>query len=48
MKTAREEAQTNLCLTQIQTKAYVGHSQYEETYKVGNEVVLLTCDISIR
>ena len=42
MKTALEEAQANLSVAANRAKAYADASRREETYEVGDEVVLAT------
>ena len=45
MKTALEEAQANLTVAQSWAKSQMGSSGPNETFKVGNEVVLSTPNI---
>ena len=47
MKTAPEEAQANLTIAQSRAKSQVDHSRHDEKFKVGDEVVLSTCHISV-
>ena len=47
MKTALEEAQANLTIVQSQAKSQVDHSRHDETFKVGDEVVLSTHNIRV-
>ena len=47
MKTALEEAQANLSVAQTRAQAYVNKSRREETYEVGDEVVLTTRHIPV-
>ena len=47
MKTALKEAQTNLTTTQSRAKSQVDSSRCNETFEVGNEVVLSTCNIHV-
>ena len=47
MKIAQQEAQASLSIAQDRDKAYVDRSKHEETYKVGDEVVLSTCNIHV-
>ena len=42
MKTALEEAQANLSVTQQRAQAYANKSRRDEQYKVGDEVVVTT------
>ena len=42
MKTALEEAQVNLSITQHRAQAYANKSRRDEKYEVGDEVVLTT------
>ena len=42
MKTALEEAQTNLSITQHRAQTYANKLRRDEKYEVGNEVVLTT------
>ena len=45
MKTALEEAQTNLTVVQNRTKAYADKSRRSEIFHKGDEVVLSTCNL---
>ena len=47
MKTTLEEAQANLTITQSRAKSQVDCSRCNETFKVGNEVVLSTHNIHV-
>ena len=47
MKMALEEAQTNLIVAQNRTKAYANKSRRSEIFHKGDEVVLLTCNLSV-
>ena len=47
MKTALEEAQANLTIAQSRAKSQVDCSRRNETFEVGNEVVLSTCHINV-
>ena len=47
MKTALQEAQANLTIAQSQAKSQVDRSRCNETFKVGDEGVLSTCNISV-
>ena len=47
MKTALEEAQANLTVAQSWAKSQVDRSRCNEKFKVGDEVVLSTCHISV-
>ena len=47
MKTALEEAQANLTVTQSRAKSQVDYSRRDETFEVGDEVVLSTRHISV-
>ena len=47
MKTALEEAQANLTVAQSWAKSQVNHSRHDETFEVGDEVVLSTRNISV-
>ena len=47
MKTALEEAQANLTITQNRAKAQVDRLRCDETFEVGDEVVLSTCNIYV-
>ena len=47
MKTALEEAQANLTVAQSRAKSQVDRSRRDETFEVGDEVVLSTCHISV-
>ena len=48
MKTALEEAQANLSVTQQQPQAYANQLQREEKYEVGDGEVLTTRHIPVR
>ena len=45
IKTTLEEAQANLTIVQSWAKSQVDRSRCDEMFKVGNEVVLSTCNI---
>ena len=47
MKTALEEAQANLTITQSLAKSQMDRSRHNETFEVGDEVVLSTRSISM-
>ena len=47
MKTALEEAQANLTVAQGRAKSQMDRSRCDETFKVGDEVVLSTCNIRV-
>ena len=47
MKTALKEAQANLTVTQSWAKSQVGRLRHDETFEIGNEVVLSTHNISV-
>ena len=47
MKTALEEAQANLSVAQSWAKLQVDHSRHDETFEVGDEVVLSTRNIHV-
>ena len=47
MKTALEEAQVNLTVTQSRAKAQVDYSRCDKTFEVGDEVVLSTRNICV-
>ena len=47
MKTALEEAQANLTIAQSRAKSQEDRSRHDETFEVGDEVVLSTCNISM-
>ena len=47
MKTTLEEAQANLTVARNQAKSQVDHSRRDETFKVGDEVVLSTYNIRV-
>ena len=47
MKTALEEAQANLTVAQSRAKSQVDCSRRDETFEVGDEVVLSTHNISV-
>ena len=47
MKTALEEAQANLTVSQSRAKSQVDRSRRAEKYEVGDEVVLSTRHISV-
>ena len=47
MKTALEEAQANLTVAQSRAKSQVDCSRHDETFEVGDEVVLSTCNIRV-
>ena len=47
MKTALEEAQANLTITQSRAKSQVDRSRHDEKFEVGDEVVLSTRHISV-
>ena len=47
MKTALEEAQANLTVARSQDKSQVDCPRHNETFKVGDEVVLSTCNINV-
>ena len=47
MKTALEEAQANLTVAQSRAKSQVDRSRRDETFEVGNEVVLSTRNIHV-
>ena len=47
MKTALEEAQAILTIAQSRAKSQVDRSRRDETFKVGDEVVLSTCNICV-
>ena len=47
MKTALEEAQANLTVAQSRAKSQADHSRHDETFEVGNEVVLSTRNICV-
>ena len=47
MKTTLEKAQANLIVAQSWTKLQVDHSRHDETFEVGNEVVLSTHNICV-
>ena len=47
MKTALEEAQTNLTIAQNRVKAYVDKSRRSEIFHEGDEVVLSTRNLSV-
>ena len=47
MKTALEEAQANLAIAQSRAKLQADRSRRDETYKVGDEVVLSTCNLHV-
>ena len=47
MKTALEEAQANLTVAQSRAKSQVDRSRHDETFEVGDEVVLSTCNIRV-
>ena len=47
MKTALEEAQANLTIAQSRAKSQVDHSRRNETFEVGDDVVLSTCNIHV-
>ena len=47
MKTALEEAQANLTIAQSRAKSQADRSRRDETFKVGDEVVLSTCNIRV-
>ena len=47
MKTALEEAQANLTVAQSRAKSQVDCSGHDETFEVGDEVVLSICNISV-
>ena len=45
MKTALEDAQQNLASAQQHMKTYADRSRQDETFQVGTEVVLNTCNL---
>ena len=45
MKTALEEAQANLTVAQSRAKSQADRSRRDETFEVGDEVILSTCNI---
>ena len=47
MKIALEESQANLTVAQSQGKSQVDHSRCDETFEIGDEVVLLIHNISM-
>ena len=47
MKTALEKAQANLTVAQSQAKLQMDRSRRNETFELGNEVVLSTCNIRV-
>ena len=47
MKTALKEAQANLTIAQSRAKAQVDRSRHDETFEVGDEVVLSTRHIRV-
>ena len=47
MKTALEEAEANLTVTQSRAKSQVDRLQHDEKFEVGDEVVLSTSHISV-
>ena len=47
MKTALEEAQANLTIAQSHAKSQVDYLRHDETFEVGHEVVLSTCNIDV-
>ena len=47
MKIALEEAQANLTIVQSRAKLQVDHLRCDETFEVGDEVVLLTRNIHV-
>ena len=47
MKTALEEAQTNLTIVQNRAKAYADKSRRSEVFHESDEVVLLTRNLSV-
>ena len=48
MKTALEEAQANLTIAQSQAKSQVDCLRHDETFEVGDEVVLSMHNISVK
>ena len=47
MKTALEEARANLTVTESRAKSQTDRSRHGETFEIGNEVVLSTCNIRV-
>ena len=47
IKTTLEEAQANLTVAQSRAKSQVDRIRHDETFKVGAELVLSACHISI-
>ena len=47
MKTILEETQANLTVAQSQAKSRVDHLRRDETFEVGDEVVLSKCNIHV-
>ena len=47
MKIALEEAKANLTVAQSRAKSQVDRSRHDEMFKVGDEVVLSTCNIRV-
>ena len=47
MKVALEEAQTNMSLAQRRARSQANKSRREETFKVGEEVVLSTKNLKV-
>ena len=47
MKTALEEAQANLTVAQSRAKSQADRSRHDETFEVGDEVVLSTRNICV-
>ena len=47
MKTTLEEAQANLTVAQSRAKSQADRSRRDEKFKVGDEVVLSTCNIRV-
>ena len=47
MKTTLEEAQANLTVAQSRAKSQAGCLRCDETFEVGDEVVLSTCNIRV-
>ena len=48
MNTAPQEAQANLTIAQSRAKSQVDRSRHDEAFEVGNEVVLSTCNLSMK
>ena len=47
MKTTLEGAQANLTVAESWAKSQVGRSRHDETFEIGDEVVLSTHNISV-